>query len=58
MVFHNNSKHDHNFIINELVKELEAGFNSFVGNNEKHKTCSVSITKTVRRIDKDGVEIT
>ena len=49
MIFHNESKYDHNLIIKQAAKEFEEK------NIEKCKTFSVPVTKEVKRV---GIIIT
>ena len=58
IIFHNGSNYDSNFIINELVKELEGQFTYLKENTGKQITFSVPIEKEVIKIDKKGNEIT
>ena len=55
VVFHNGSTYDKNFIIKELVKELDGNFECLGGNTEKYITFSVQIKK---KIEKKNIEIT
>ena len=58
MTFDNRSKYDYHFIIKELAKQFKGEINCLGENTEKYKTFSVPITKQVKRIDKNGEEIT
>ena len=57
-VFHNGSNFDYHFIIKELAKEFEGELNCLGENTEKYKTFSNLIINEVKRIDKNGEEIT
>ena len=54
MIFYNKLKYDYHFIIRELRKEFEREFICLGENTEKQKLISVSITKEVTRIYKNG----
>lgn len=54
MIFYNKLKYDYHFIIRELWKEFEREFICLGENTEKQKLISVSITKEVTRIYKNG----
>ena len=56
--FRNASNYDYNFIITEIVEEIEQQFTCLGDNTAKYMTFSVPIEKVVRRIDKNGEEIT
>ena len=58
MISHNKSNFDYHFIIKELAKEFEGQFTCLGENAEKCVTFSVPIEKKVRRIGKNGEEIT
>ena len=58
VVYDDASNYDYHFIIKELDKEFEREFNFLKENTEKYKTFSVPITKEIKRIDKNGEEIT
>ena len=58
MIFHNGSNYHYHFIIKELAKEFEEEFNCLGENTKKYKPFSVPITKEIKRIDKNGEEIT
>ena len=58
VVFHNQSNCDYHFIIKELAKEFEGKFTCLGENTEKCKTFVVPIKKEVKRIGKNGEEIT
>ena len=58
VVFHNVFNFDYHFTIKEFGKEFEGEFNFLEENTEKCKTHSVSITREVKRADKNGNEIT
>ena len=45
-------------IIKQLAEEFEAKFNCLGENTEKYVTFSIPIVKEVKRIDKNGEEIT
>ena len=57
VVFHNGSNYDYHFIIKELAKEFEGTFNCLRENTENYKNFSVSITKEIKWIVKNGEEI-
>ena len=54
VVNHDASNYDHHFIVKDLFKECEGQFSCLGENAEKYKTFSVSITKDVQQIDKNG----
>ena len=58
MVFCNGSKYDYHFIIKELAGEFKGQFSCLGENTEKCITFSAPIEKEVKRIDKNGGEIT
>ena len=58
VVFHNAFNFDYHFSIKEFGKEFEGEFSFLEENTEKCKTHSVSITREVKRADKNGNEIT
>ena len=58
IVFNNGSNDNHHFIAKELAKAFEGELNCLGENTEKYKIFSVPITKEVKRIDKNGKEIT
>ena len=58
VVFPNGSNHNYHFIIKELAKEFKGEFNCLRKNTEKNKTFLVPLTKKVKRINKNGNEIT
>ena len=53
MVSHNGSNYGYHFIIEELAEQFKRKFNSF-----GEKTFSILIEKNVKRIDKNGEQIT
>ena len=57
-IFHNGSNYDYHFVIKRLAKKFEEEFNCLGENTIKYKTFSVIITKKVKKIDKNGREIT
>ena len=57
-VFHNRSNYDYGFIIKELTEEFKRQFICLGKNTEKCLTFTFPIEKEVRRIDKNGEEIT
>ena len=57
-MFHNGSSYDYHFIIKELAKEFEGEINCSGENTEKYKSFSVPVIKEVKRISKNGKEIT
>ena len=57
-MFHNGSSYDYHFIIKELAKEFEGEINCLGENTEKYKSFSVPVIKEVKRISKNGKEIT
>ena len=58
VVFQNRSNYDYHFIIKELAKDFEGEFNCLGENTEKYKIFSVPITRKVKRINKNGKELT
>ena len=58
IVFHNESKYDYHFIVTELAEKFLRQFTCLVENTEKYVTFTVAIEKIVKRIDKNGEEIT
>ena len=58
VVFHNGSTYDYHFIIKELAEEFKGQFNCLRENTEKYITVSAPIEEEVKRIDKNGEEIT
>ena len=58
MAFHNGINYDFYFNIKEPAKEFEGQFNFLGENTEKYKTFSVPATKEVKRINKNGEELT
>ena len=58
LVFHNGSNYDDHFIIKELAEKFKKQFSCLGENTEKYLTFTVPIEKEVKRIDKNGEEIT
>ena len=58
IVFHNGSNYDYHFIIKELAEEFKKQFTCLEENTEKYITFTISIEKEIKRIDKNGKEIT
>ena len=58
VVFHNKSNYDYHFMIQRLVKGFAGEFDCLRGKTEKYKTFAVAITKEVKRVHKNGEEIT
>ena len=58
IVFQNGSNYDYHFIIKELAEEFEKQFTCLAENTEKYITFTVPIEKDIKRIDKNGKEIT
>ena len=58
LVFHNGSNYDDHFIIKELAEKFKKQFTRLGENTEKYLTFTVPIEKEVKRIDKNGEEIT
>ena len=54
VIFYNKLKYDYHFIIRKLWKEFEREFICLGENTKKHKLFSVSTTKEVTRIYKNG----
>ena len=48
VVFHNSSRYDYHFIINELAKEFEGQFECLGENTEKYINFSVPIKKQIK----------
>ena len=57
-VFNNGSNYDYHFIIKELAEEFKKQFTCLGENTKKYITFSVPLEKEVKRIDKNGEEIT
>ena len=55
---HNGSNYNYHFIIKEIAKEFEGKFNCLGENTQKYRSFSVPITKQLKRIGKNGEEIT
>ena len=53
IVFHNGSRYDYHFIVNELAKEFEGQFECLGKNTERYITFPVPINKEIIKIDKD-----
>ena len=58
IVFQNGSNYDYHFIIKELAEEFKKQFTCLAENTEKYITFTVPIEKDIKRIDKNGKEIT
>ena len=58
IVFQNGSNYDYHFIIKELAEEFKKQFTCLAENTEKYITFAVPIEKDIKRIDKNGKEIT
>ena len=58
IVFQNRSNYDYHFIIKELAEEFKKQFTCLAENTEKYITFTVPIEKDIKRIDKNGKEIT
>ena len=58
MFFHNGLNNCYHFTIKELAKEFEGKFNCVGENIEKYKPFPFSITKKVKRTDKNGEDAT
>ena len=57
-VFQNGPNYNYHLIKNELAEEFEKQFNCLWENTEKYITFTVPIEKEVRRMDKNGEEVT
>ena len=53
-MFHNGSRYDYHFIIEELAEEFEGEFECLGENTEKYITFSVPIKKETTKKDKNG----
>ena len=58
IVFHNRSNYDYHFIIKKLAEEFKKQFACLGENTENYITFTVRVEKVVKRIDKNGEEIT
>ena len=58
MLFDNGSKYDYHLIIKELPEEFQGEFTCLGENSEKYINFSVPVEKDLKRIDKNGEEIT
>ena len=58
IVFHNRSNYDYHFIIKKLAEEFKKQFPCLGENTENYITFTVRVEKVVKRIDKNGEEIT
>ena len=58
VIFHSGSNYDYLFIIKEQAEKFEGQFTCLEENTEKYITFSVPIGKEVKRISKNGQEIT
>ena len=58
IVFHNRSNYDYHFIIKKLAEEFKKQFTCLGENTENYITFTVRVEKVVKRIDKNGEEIT
>ena len=58
MLFDNGSKHDYHLIIKELPEEFQGEVTCLGENSEKYINVSVPVEKDLKRIDKNGEEIT
>ena len=58
VVFRNGSNYDYHFIIKEVAGEFNRQFSCLGQNTENYIIFSVPIEKEVKRIDKNGEEIT
>ena len=58
IVFQNGSNYDYHFIIKELAEEFKKQFTCLAENTKKYITFTVPIEKDIKRIDKNGKEIT
>ena len=58
MLFDNGSKHDYHLIIKELPEEFQGEVTCLGENSEKYINVSVPAEKDLKRIDKNGEEIT
>ena len=58
IVFYNRSNYDYHFIIKKLAEEFKKQFTCLGENTENYITFTVRVEKVVKRIDKNGEEIT
>ena len=58
VIFHNGSNYDYHFIIKELAEEFEGQFICLAENTKKWITFSGPIEKEIKRIGKNGEQIT
>ena len=58
IVFHNRSNYDYHFIIKKIAEEFKKQFTCLGENTENYITFTVRVEKVVKRIDKNGEEIT
>ena len=58
VVFHNGSNYDYHFIIKVLTKGFDRVFNCLWEKIEKYNTFSIALGKKVKRIGKNGEEVT
>ena len=58
VAFHNGSNYDYHFIIKEWAEEFKKQFTCLGENIEKYIIFTVPIEKEVKRIDKNGEEMT
>ena len=58
MLFDNGSKHDYHLIIKEVPEEFQGEITCLGENSEKYINVSVPVEKDLKRIDKNGEEIT
>ena len=58
IAFHNGSNYAYHFMIKKLAEEFKKHFTCFGENTEIYITVAVPIEKEVKRIDRNGEEIT